>query len=150
MENNLQTNEIEKFFTEFLATKKLRLTSQRRIIFYELMTRESHIDIDELYTKMKSIDKNIGLATIYRTLRLLTESGIIREIKFGNEKPIYEAVIGRSHHDHLICSKCGENIEFKDDSLENLQDEIAKRYNYKLTDHSMYLIGICSKCVNNN
>ncbi len=148
MEENTQTDKIEQFFTEFLATKKLRLTSQRRIIFYELMTRKTHIDIDELYLKMKSIDKNIGLATIYRTLKLLTEAGIIREVKFGNEKPIYEAIIGRTHHDHLICSKCGENIEFTDNSLEEMQIEIAKRYNYQLTDHSMYLIGICQKCNN--
>ncbi len=150
MRKDNQTNEIEQFFIEFLATKKLRLTSQRRIIFYELMTRKTHIDIDELYLKMKSIDKNIGLATIYRTLRLLTEAGIIREVKFGNEKPIYEAVVGRTHHDHLVCSKCGENIEFTDDKLEALQVEIAEKYNYKLTDHSMYLIGICSKCNSSN
>lgn len=146
MEKHDHISDIEKFFIDFLATKKLRLTTQRKIIFNELITRKTHTDIDELFIKMKSIDKNIGLATVYRTLRLLTEAGIVREVKFGNDKPVYEAVIGREHHDHLICSKCGENIEFKDEKLETIQEEIASKYNYKLTGHSMYLIGVCANC----
>ncbi len=146
MEKNNPTSETEKFFTDFLSTKKLRLTSQRKIIFNEFMTRNTHIDTDELFSKMKTIDKNIGLATIYRTLKLLTEAGIVREVKFGNEKPVYEAVIGRTHHDHLICSECGENIEFNDPELEAMQESIAKKYGYQLTGHSMYLTGLCSKC----
>lgn len=146
MKKNIQNSETEKFFIDFLATKKLRLTSQRRLIFNELMNRKSHIDIDELFIKMKSLDSNMGLATIYRTLKLLTESGILREVHFGNDKPLYEAVIGREHHDHLICSSCGENIEFTDPTIESLQEKIAKKYEYKLTGHALYLTGLCKKC----
>ena len=146
MEKRTTADETEKFFTDFLSTKKLRLTSQRRIIFNEFMTRSSHIDIDELFLKMKAIDKNIGLATIYRTLKLLIEAGIVREVKFGGEKTVYEAVIGRKHHDHLICSECGKNIEFHAPELEAMQEAIAQKYGYELTGHSMYLTGICSEC----
>ena len=113
----MQNKELDKnreYFKTFLATQKLRLTNQRQIIFDEFMKYDSHIDIDKLYAITKEIDPNIGLATIYRTIKLLIEAGIVREVRFGDGKSYYEAIMGKTHHDHLICVVCGKNIEFND------------------------------------
>ncbi len=145
----MQDKEIKKnreYFKTFLATQKLRLTIQRQVIFDEFMKYDSHIDIDRLYSITKSIDPNIGLATIYRTVKLLIEAGIVREVQFGDGRSYYETVMGKIHHDHLICVVCGTNIEFNDPELEELQEQIAAKYKYKLTNHYMNLFGVCEKC----
>lgn len=142
----MNDNETQQIFINFLSKQKLRLTSQRKIIFNELISRLGHADIDELYRAVKKIDPNLGLATMYRTVKLLTDSGLVREVKSGGGKPLYEAVVGRLHHDHLTCVTCGENIEFVHADMEKLQEEIAKKYGYDLTGHALYLHGVCPAC----
>lgn len=146
MKDYTDNTKAQKIFTEFLASKKLRLTTQRKIIFTELLDRKEHANIDDLYMSVKKADPNIGLATMYRTVKLLTDSGLVREVDTGGGKPSYEAVAGRLHHDHLTCEICGESVEFNDPSMEKLQEEIASAYGYTLTDHALYLKGVCPKC----
>lgn len=146
MNDHADNIKAQKIFVDFLASKKLRLTMQRKIIFNELVERNGHANIDDLYAAVKNIDSNVGLATMYRTVKLLTDSGLVREVDTGGGKPSYEAVVGRLHHDHLTCEICGENIEFVNAEMETLQEEIAAKYGYVLTDHALYLRGTCPKC----
>ena len=90
---------------------------------------------------------NIGIATVYRTLTLLETSQIVSSISFGVQGKKYELGL-KKHHDHLICTKCGEIIEFFDETIEQRQEEIAKKFNFKMTDHTMKIIGLCEKCQN--
>ncbi|MDE7170028.1 MAG: transcriptional repressor [Mucispirillum sp.] len=141
-----QIDKNREYFKNFLSTQKLRLTMQRQIIFDEFMKHDSHMDVDTLYAVTKDIDSNIGLATIYRTIKLLMEAGIVREVQFGDGRSYYETVMGRQHHDHLICEVCGKNIEFNDAEIEEIQEKVAAKYKFKLTNHSMNLFGVCEKC----
>lgn len=141
-----QIDKNREYFKNFLSTQKLRLTTQRQIIFDEFMKHDSHMDVDTLYAVTKDIDSNIGLATIYRTIKLLMEAGIVREVQFGDGRSYYETVMGRQHHDHLICEVCGKNIEFNDAEIEEIQEKVAAKYKFKLTNHSMNLFGVCEKC----
>lgn len=137
---------VQQIFIDFLASKQLRLTSPRKTIFNEIVMRETHTNIDELYNAVKQKDSRIGLATMYRTLKLLIQADLVREVATAGGKPFYEAVVGRSHHDHLTCEKCGSSIEFNNQQMELLQEEIAKSYGYTLTGHALYLMGLCPDC----
>lgn len=133
-------------FEKFLASQNLRMTSQRELILKTFCRQRKHVTAEQLYEILKKTDKSIGHATVYRTLKLLTEAGIARELNFGEGSVRYEPDTDDAHHDHLVCVKCGEHVEFFDESIEELQKKIAEKHGYELQDHSMNLYGICSKC----
>lgn len=133
-------------FFHFLSRKKLKFTSQRGLIFDVFWQSEDHHSPEELYNLVKQIDPQIGQATVYRTLKLLCESGIAREVNFGDGVTRYEPTYGQSHHDHLICSNCGRSVEVVDSRIERLQEKLAKAQGFTLTGHKMYLFGICPQC----
>jgi len=135
-----------KHFTGYLAQQGLRMTSQRELILKAFCKQKKHVTAEQLYELLKKTDKTIGHATVYRTLKLLAESGIARELNFGEGSVSYEPDTDDSHHDHLVCIKCGEKVEFFDEDIENLQKKIADKFGYELVDHSMNLYGTCSKC----
>jgi len=135
-----------KIFTEFLAEQKQRMTNQRELILKTLCKQKKHVTAEQLYEILKKTDKSIGHATVYRTLKLLAEAGIARELNFGEGSVRYEPDTDNTHHDHLVCVDCGENVEFFDEEIEKLQNAIAEKHGYKLQDHSMNLYGTCSKC----
>ncbi len=112
----------------------------------EFLQAEAHVSPEELYDKVKERDKTIGQATVYRTLKLFTESGIAREVDFRDGVTRFEQGYDHSHHDHLICRECGKNIEVVDEQIEELQKKLAEKYNFKLIDHEMYLYGECGEC----
>lgn len=136
----------QKIFADYLAKQNLRMTSQRELILKTLCRQDKHVTAEQLYEILKKIDKSIGHATVYRTLKLLTEAGIARELNFGEGSVRYEPDRDNEHHDHLVCVKCGENVEFFDEEIEAIQTRIAEKYGYELKDHSMNLYGVCSKC----
>ncbi len=133
-------------FLIYLAQKKLKFTSQRGLIFDAFWNTREHVSPEELYRLVKKHDPEIGLATVYRTLKLLTDAGIAREVDFGDGVSRYERSFGQSHHDHLICMDCGKNVEFVSHKIERLQEELAKEYGFTLNEHSMYLYGKCREC----
>lgn len=133
-------------FTAFLSEKALRMTTQRELILKTFCRQKEHVTAEQLYDILKKIDKTIGHATVYRTLKLLTEAGIARELNFGEGSVRYEPELDRQHHDHLVCLKCGENIEFLDEEIEALQNRVVTKYGYELVDHSLNLYGVCPKC----
>ena len=128
-------------------SKGVKLTEQRRIIARVISESKAaygesdHPDVDELYSRVSKIDPKISIATVYRTVKLFEEAGILTKHDFKGGKARYEAMI-ESHHDHLIDVKTGEIIEFVDEEIETLQKKVAEKYGYELVDHKLELYGI--------
>jgi len=125
-------------------SKGVKLTDQRRIIARVMSESDDHPDVDELYTRVSKIDTKISIATIYRTVKLFEEAGILTKHDFKGGKARYEEM-RESHHDHLIDVKTGEIIEFVDDEIEKLQKKVADKYGYELVDHKLELYGVKKK-----
>jgi Fur family ferric uptake transcriptional regulator len=121
--------------------KGLRMTEQRRTIASVLEAADDHPDVEELYNRAVSADPNISLATVYRTVKLLEESGILAKHEFGDGRARYETA-DREHHDHLIDMNSGEVIEFVDPDIEALQEKIAAKLGYRLMGHRLELYGV--------
>ncbi|MDR2489260.1 MAG: transcriptional repressor [Desulfovibrio sp.] len=135
-----------KAFSDYIAAQGLKNTPQRRLIVDVFFKSGKHASTEELYDQVRTIDSGVGQATIYRTLRLLCEANLAREMHFGDGTARYEPIADDSHHDHLICTACGRNQEVVDVNIERLQEELATRYGFVLTSHRMYLYGLCSSC----
>ena len=125
-------------------TKGVKLTDQRKIIARVMTDSNDHPDVDELYNRVSKIDLKISIATVYRTVKLFEESGIVTKHDFRGGKARYEQLM-ESHHDHLIDIKTGEIIEFVDEEIEKLQEKIADKYGYRLVDHKLELYGVKKK-----
>ncbi|TXC74209.1 transcriptional repressor [Sphingorhabdus soli] len=123
------------------AEKGLRITEQRRVIARVISEAEDHPDVEKLYQRASAIDKGISIATVYRTVRLFEEAGILDRHDFGDGRARYEAA-PEAHHDHLIDVETGKVVEFVDPELEALQKQIAERLGYRLVDHRMELYGV--------
>ncbi|MCL3883429.1 Fur family transcriptional regulator [Marivita sp. GX14005] len=119
----------------------LRLTDQRRTIAHVLEGSRDHPDVEELYARASAIDPNISLATVYRTVKLFEEAGILEKVDFGDGRARYEDA-ERDHHDHLIDLQTGKVIEFVDPEIEALQEKIATKLGYKLKGHKLELYGV--------
>lgn len=128
-----------------LAKRGLRNTRQREVLTEIFFSSGRHFSLEELLSLARERDGGIGYATVYRTLKLLKELGLAHERHFSDGQTRYEAADGM-HHDHLICNRCGEIVEFEVDRIEELQQEVASRHGYKLLDHRMELYGICPRC----
>ena len=137
---------LEKFQT-LLKENSLKFTKQRELVLKFLYENDGHFTPEDIYTLLKEQypDVNIGIATVYRTLTLLETSQIASSISFGVHGKKYELGL-KKHHDHLICTKCGNITEFYDETIEKKQEEIAKKFNFKMTDHTMKITGLCEKC----
>ena len=129
---------------EKCKAKGVRLTDQRRVIAKVMSDTKDHPDVDELHKRISEVDKKISIATVYRTVKLFEEAGILEKHDFKGGKARYEAMI-ESHHDHLIDIKTGEIIEFVDDEIEKLQKKVAEKYGYTLVDHKLELYGVKKK-----
>ena len=124
--------------------KGVKLTEQRKIIAKVMSESVDHPDVDELYKRVSKIDSKISIATVYRTVKLFEESGILAKHEFKGGKARYEE-LSESHHDHLIDVKTGEIIEFVDEDIEKLQKKVADKYGYELVDHKLELYGVKKK-----
>ena len=124
--------------------KGVKLTDQRKLIAQIMSDSHDHPNVDELYKRVSKIDSKISIATVYRTVKLFEESGILAKHEFKGGKARYEE-LNESHHDHLIDVKSGEIIEFVDQEIENLQKKVAEKYGYDLVDHKLELYGVKKK-----
>ena len=124
--------------------KGVKLTDQRKIIAKVMSDANDHPNVDELYNRVSKIDQKISIATVYRTVKLFEESGILAKHDFKGGKARYEE-LNEGHHDHLIDVKSGEIIEFVDNEIEELQKKVAEKYGYKLVDHKLELYGVKKK-----
>jgi Fur family ferric uptake transcriptional regulator len=125
-------------------SKGVKLTDQRKIIAQVMSESKDHPDVDELYNRVSKIDPKISIATVYRTVKLFEELGILTKHEFKGGKARYEE-LNEGHHDHLIDIKSGEIIEFIDEEIENLQKKVAEKYGYTLVDHKLELYGVKKK-----
>jgi Fur family ferric uptake transcriptional regulator len=132
-------------FKEHLRTQRLKSTAQRDTIVKAFLGSQRHISVEELYGEVRRLNPHIGYATVYRTMKLLTECGVAAERHFRDGEARYESAEKR-HHDHLICEACGKIVEFEEQHIETLQQDIAKRLGFQLTGHKMELYGICRDC----
>jgi Fur family ferric uptake transcriptional regulator len=144
MQNNISI--MDKLKT-IIKEKGLKYTKQREIVFETILNCKKHLSAEEIYNiiLMKYPKEKIGIATVYRALVLLEEADLISSISLDKETKKFEDNL-KAHHDHLICIKCNDIIEFVNEQIEIQQEQIAKKYNFKLLNHTMYLYGICSKC----
>lgn len=139
--------EVEKsIFDQHIQAAGLRRTGQRNLILETFLSTEEHLTADDLHWLVQKKDPSIGHTTVYRTLKLLTEAGLAREVRFGDNKTYYEHHYNHEHHDHMICTECGKVIEFMSPEIEALQDEMAEKFAFKPTHHSLRLWGVCEQC----
>jgi len=125
-------------------SKGVKLTEQRKIIAKIMSESDDHPDVDELYNRVSKVDRKISIATVYRTVKVFEEAGILAKHDFKGGKARYEEM-RESHHDHLIDVKTGEIIEFVDEEIEKLQKKVAEKYGYELVDHKLELYGVKKK-----
>ena len=137
---------LEKF-KSLLKNNTLKFTKQRELILKFLYENSEHYTPEDIYMLLKKEypEINIGIATVYRTLTLLEESGIASSISFGAAGKKYELGL-KKHHDHLICTACGEIIEFFDETIEEQQEKIAEKFHFQMHDHTMKIVGLCENC----
>lgn len=138
----------QEVFIDYLTDQNLKITPQRKIILETILNQKEHLSSEELYLKVKKKDSSVGQATVYRTLKLLVEAGIVEPLDFADGVTRYEASYGKEHHDHIICTACNRNIEILDPTIEKRQEQIAKEHGFILCSHKMYLYGICEECRN--
>jgi len=136
----------EEKFSVYLKKGGLKFTPERRAILEGVFSIHKHFDIEELFEKLRKRGGRLSRATIYRTLPLLVESGLIRETLHCQEAVSYEHTFGHEHHDHLLCVKCGKVIEFKEEKIEKLQKAVCKRYNFTPVEHRLGIRGYCKEC----
>ncbi len=136
-------------FKALLKTNGLKFTKQREVILETLFRYEGHFTPEELYRLIGSRypDMKIGIATIYRTLSLLENEGMVTSISFGSRGKKYELGT-KAHHDHLICTECGKILEFYDEAIEKKQEKIAEAFGFAMQDHTLKIYGICPDCQN--
>ena len=124
----------------------LRSTEQRRLIIDTFFEQDEHITIDSLLKQVRAVDGRVGYATVYRTMKLLSESGVVQEHKFGDGFTRYELSDEDAHHDHLVCLECSKIIEFEEPQIEALQEKIARRYGFLVRAHKHEMYGVCADC----
>ena len=130
----------------YIAQHNLKITRQRRAILKAFLDCEDHVSVEELYLAISKSESKIGLATVYRTLALLTKSGLASEMDFGDGQKRYEHCYMHEHHDHMLCTECGKIIEFNHPLIEKYQEEVAAQNGFTITSHKLDLIGTCSDC----
>jgi Fur family transcriptional regulator, ferric uptake regulator len=131
---------------DYMLKRGLRSTEQRRLIIDTFFEVHEHITIDSLLKLVRAVDARVGYATVYRTMKLLSESGVVQEHKFGDGFTRYELSDEDAHHDHLVCLECGKIIEFEEPQIEALQEKIAKRYGFLVRAHKHEMYGVCADC----
>jgi Fur family ferric uptake transcriptional regulator len=142
-----RTIEALERFEKFLEGRDLRLTEARAAIVEAALARSGHYPIEELISDLKKRGIRGSKATVYRTLPLLAEAGILQPAVLAGDAKSYETTFGKEHHDHLICSRCRKVIEFGFEAFEILQREVAGKYGFRLESHHHELLGVCPECL---
>lgn len=137
-------------FKNFIKTKGLRQSGQRDRVVETFLVLKGHASAEELLGQVRKQDKKIGLTTVYRTLKLLTECGLATERKFNRQVSIFEPARLGQHHDHLICLRCGRILEFENKAIETLQEAVARDQGFAITHHILELYGTCLDCSKNS
>lgn len=135
-------------FEDFLREENYRVTPERFEVLDAVMATNGHFDADELFLTLKKTGSKVSRATVYNTLDILEECELVFKTRLKDHGSRYEKAFGRSHHDHLICVKCGKIVEFVDEGIEQGQQAIAKKFKFTLISHSHQIFGLCPDCKN--
>ena len=135
-----------KIFQNFLAEKGLKLTKERTAVLKEVFSFHGHFDPEHLYLRIKASGSKASRASVYRTLNLLVESGLVEKVTRTEKGNVYEHTFGHTHHDHMICDLCGSITEFYSEKLENLQKEICIANDFIGRSHTLEIRGYCTEC----
>ena len=133
-------------FREFVRNKGLRNTPEREQVVKLVFSIHDHFDVDELYLRLRGQNEKISKATVYRTIPLLLESGLIQEAYFEDGHVHYEHIYGHEHHCHLRCLDCGKIVEFKEKSVLGVEEKVGDRFDFMVTGHKLEIYGYCGKC----
>ncbi len=137
-------------FEEYLREENYRVTPERFEVLDAVMATSGHFDADELFLSLKKTGSKVSRATVYNTLDILEECELVFKTRLKDHGSRYERAFGRSHHDHLVCVKCGKIVEFVDDRIEEGQQAVAKKFKFTLISHSHQIFGLCPDCKNGN
>lgn len=146
MVSSMQREELGRILDRYMSERGLKSTRQRSLIIDVFFQMHGHLSVEEVWSRVRQDDARVSVATVYRTMKLLSESGLAHARNFGDGQTRYEPAVGREHHDHLICTRCGAIIEFENDQIERMQDAVARRHGFKVTSHKMELYGLCKSC----
>lgn len=130
----------------WIETQGLKRSRQRELVAEVFFAMSGHVSVEEMVLRARRRDPRVSVATVYRTVKLLVESGLASVRRFGDGQTRYESAAGREHHDHLICTACGEIAEFADDRIEALQEAVARRHGFSVESHKLELYGKCASC----
>ena len=133
-------------FRDVLWREGFKYTPQRVAVLEEIIKDHGHRECEDIYLTLRQQSKNVSRATVYRTMDILVKNNFARKLNLGDGRFRYESKIDIPHHDHLVCTACGKIVEFVDQKIENLQEDVAKQYDFILTRHIHQLFGICKKC----
>ena len=142
----MSDQKLMKRFKEALKKEGLKYTPQRTAVLEEIIKDKGHRESEEIYLALKKSGQHVSRATIYRTMDILVNNGFARKMNLGDGRARYESKVNSPHHDHLVCMDCGLIVEFMDQKIEDLQDEIAIQYEFQLKRHIHQLFGLCKKC----
>ena len=135
-----------EIFADHLKRHNMNMTSQRRVILDTFFQCREHVTSEELYELVHETDQGVGLATVFRTLKLLEECGLAELVRFKDGLKRFEPVFGREHHDHMVCDACGREFEVSDPELEALLQRLANQAGFSLSGHTTFLTGVCEAC----
>lgn len=146
-EENRRASRVNDLFGRFLRENRLKHTAQRLKIVKRAFSMPKHFSAEDLYQVLKRERLDVSKATVYRTLKLLVEANFLDEMEIGaRQAKIYEPVLGREHHDHMICLRCGRIVEFIDREIEALQEKAARQKEFRVLSHTLKLFGLCKAC----
>ena len=135
-----------RHFRQLLKERGLKATRQRDVIVQVFMESDPHVSVEELTRRVRRKDPHIGCATVYRTLKLMAESGLASSRQFGDGLARFERRSEGQHHDHMICTLCGRIVEFESEPIEALQSRVAREEGFRIFDHKLELYGLCPAC----
>jgi Fur family ferric uptake transcriptional regulator len=135
-----------EIFIQFFKGRNLKLTHQRQHILSSFLKTNRHLSVEELYDIVKKEDPAIGQVTVFSTMKLLREADLAKVVNLGDKKVRYEQKDGHSHHDHLVCVKCGKFIETIEPKIEKLQDALCEKFEFSPVEHKRAIYGICKDC----
>jgi Fur family ferric uptake transcriptional regulator len=133
-------------FKRYLERRQLKQTPHRRLILETFIENEGHRSVEDIYNNVRERDPKVGYTTIYRTMKLLSDAGLAREVDLGDGMTRYEHLYNHKHHDHMICTECGRSIEFLNPEIEKIQDQASRKLDFKVTDHRLQIYGLCRSC----
>ncbi len=136
----------KQVFTKYLEENGLRQTRHRMLILDSFIANEGHRSIEDIHDNVRKADSRIGYTTIYRTMKLLSDAGLAREVDLGDGMTRYEHLYNHKHHDHMICTECGRSIEFFNAQIEALQDAASEKLGFRVQDHRLQIYGLCGSC----